>query len=215
MPADERTEALLDLDPRSVAVVLVDFQRDFCVGSGPVPYKTTSGNAHAAERANLFAAQAAEFGVRTIYSQQVLDLDRLTWRQRRWEESSRLCRLGSAGAELYLPPVPGSRLEVKHRFDVWQSTEFTDLLADWGIDGLVIGGVELQCCLLYAVLGADERGYHYTVPQDLASGLDRCEQTSNRDVRSYLAHVHPNPASADELLAGWRARQRSPRPTRR
>lgn len=205
MATDERAQRLLELDPHSVAVLRVDFQRDFCVGSGPVPFKSTSLNAHTAARANLFAARASEFGVRTIYSQQVLDLDQLSPRQRRWEESSRLCRIGSAGAELYLPPVAGSRVVVKYRFDVWQSSEFTDALDEWGIDGLVIGGVELQCCLLYAVLGADERGCHYTVPQDLVSGIDRCEQTSNRDVRSYLAHVHPNPASADELLAGWSA----------
>ena len=103
-------------------------------------------------------------------------------------------------------PVPGSRVVRKHRFDIWQSPEFLDALAEWDVDGLVIGGVELQCCVLYAVLGAEERGFHYVVPQDLVSGIDRCETTSNPAVRAYLRFAHPSPDSADALLAGWRRR---------
>jgi hypothetical protein len=48
-------------------------------------------------------------GVRVIYSQQILDMDPFTWRQRRWEAGSRLCVLGSDGTELFMPPVPGAR----------------------------------------------------------------------------------------------------------
>jgi nicotinamidase-related amidase len=55
---------------------------------------------------------------------------------------------------------------VKDRFDCWQSGEFTDFLDRYDIDGLVVCGVELVCCVLYAVLGAAERGYHYLVPPD-------------------------------------------------
>jgi nicotinamidase-related amidase len=112
---------------------------------------------------------------------------------------------GSAGAELFRPPVTGARVVRKRRFDIWQSQEFLDALAEWDIDGLVIGGVELQCCVLYAVLGAEERGFHYVVPQDLVSGVDRCEATSNRVVRDYFRFAHPSLESCGELLAGWQA----------
>jgi nicotinamidase-related amidase len=142
-----------------------------------------------------------------IYTQQVLDLDRLTARQRRWEEASQLCLAGSAGAELFIPAVSGAEVVIKYRFDIWQSPRFLDLLSRWRIDGLVIGGVELQCCVLYAVLGAEERGYHYVVPQDLVSGLDRCKTTTNQAIRDYLRHAHPSPATADTLLAGWQRRR--------
>jgi nicotinamidase-related amidase len=107
---------------------------------------------------------------------------------------------------LFVQPVPSSRVVRKDRFDVWQSREFLDVLWEWDVDGMVIGGVELQCCVLYAALGADERGFHYVVPQDLVSGMDRCEATSNRAVRDYLRSAHPSPDSADVLLAGWRRR---------
>jgi nicotinamidase-related amidase len=39
------------------------------------------------------------------------------------------------------------------------------------VDGFVIAGVELRCCVVFAWLGADERGYHFVVPQDLVSAL--------------------------------------------
>jgi nicotinamidase-related amidase len=202
-----RVDQLLDLDPGRVAVVLVDFQRDFCGPPGIEAGRAgTDANARTALRANAFAVEAARLGVRVIYSQQVLDIDRLASRQRRWEVGSRLCVEGSDGAELFVPPVPGARVVRKYRFDIWQSQEFLDVLVDWDIDGLVIGGLELQCCVLYAVLGAEERGFHYVVPQDLVSGIDRCEATSNRVVREYLRLVHPSPEAADVLLAGWRQR---------
>lgn len=198
---DEQVGGLLSLDPARVAVLLIDFQRDFCVPAG------TTGNADTARHANEFARRAASFGVRTIYSRQVLDLDALTARQRRWERDSTLCRAGSPGAELYVDPVPGSRVVRKDRFDVWRSRQFRAVLAEWDIDGLVIGGVELQCCVLYAVLGASERGYHYVVPQDLVSGIDRCDPSSNRLVREFLSVVHPSPPSSDVLIDGWRSRR--------
>ncbi|HEY0001712.1 MAG TPA: isochorismatase family cysteine hydrolase [Actinoplanes sp.] len=197
---NSRLEQLLELEPRRVAVVLVDFQRDFCGPAG------TAANTRTAVRANRFAAEAAELGARVVYTQQTLELSRLTARQRRWEEDSRMCLPGSPGVELAVEPVAGARVVRKYRFDVWQSPEFLDTLAGWDIDGLVIGGVELQCCVLYAVLGAEERGYHYVVPQDLVSGIDRCEQTSNRAVRDYLSVAHPAPESAEVVLAGWRQR---------
>ncbi|TCC48837.1 isochorismatase family protein [Kribbella capetownensis] len=90
-------------------MVLIDFQNDFCspdiAGDGP---PTNTSNAAAALRANEFARKAAELGARVVYTQQVLDLDRLTERQRRWERADGLCAAGSWGAELFIPPVPGS-----------------------------------------------------------------------------------------------------------
>ena len=95
----------------------------------------------------------------------------------------------------------------KYRFDVWQSQEFLRALADWDIDGLVIGGVELICCVLYAVLGAEERGFHYVVPQDLVSGMRSSERVANRAVRDYLRSTHPSVDSAESLLRRWRTRK--------
>src|SRR5439155_3813198 len=134
-----RVEQLLDLDPGRVAVVLVDFQRDCCGPTGvDAGQAGTAGNARTALRANAFATEAVRVGARVIYSQQVLDLDRLAWRQRRRERGSRLCVAGPDGAEWFVPPVPGARVGRKDRVEMCQSPELLDGLADGDGDGLAL-----------------------------------------------------------------------------
>jgi hypothetical protein len=60
--------------------------------------------------------------------------------------------------------------------------------------------------VLFAVLGAEERGYHYLVPQDLVSGQDPGDATDNRAVRDFLRFSQPEQAieSSDAILARWR-----------
>jgi nicotinamidase-related amidase len=66
--------AFFDLDPRRVAVVLIDFQNDFC---SPQVFDgrrvTNTHNAIAAARANRFAAQAHRLGAQMVYTRQVFD----------------------------------------------------------------------------------------------------------------------------------------------
>lgn len=91
-PAD-----LLSLPLNRVAVVLVDFQNDFCspdAGDGTSPPPNVS-NERAARRANEFAREAATMGAHVIYTQQVLDWDALPDRQRCWETPDGLCAVGS------------------------------------------------------------------------------------------------------------------------
>lgn len=188
---------------------MVDFQNDFC---SPEVFAGRSvrnaHNAEAARRANEFALRAIAAGASVIYTQQVLDLDRLTPRQRRAEEHGGICRKGTWGAELFLPPVPGSKVITKDRYDCWQSPEIAAALDCSQIEGLVICGVELVCCVLYAILGADERGYDYLVPQDLVSGQDLGDLTDNRAVRDYLRLNQPDHvlASASAILDVWATR---------
>ena len=138
-----------DLDPRRVAVVLVDFQNDFC---SPEVFEgekvTNTNNTIAAARANSFAAHAHRLGAHVVYTRQVFDTAKLTERQRRTAASDELCAVGSWGAELFIEPISGSAVVVKHRYDCWQSAEFVEYLEAHGVDGLVVCGVELVCCVL-------------------------------------------------------------------
>jgi nicotinamidase-related amidase len=198
-----------DLDPRRVAVVLIDFQNDFCspeVFEGQ--HATNTHNAAAAARANRFAAAAHRLGAHVMYTKQVLDPAMLTDRQRRAAADERLCAVGSWGAELFVEPVPGSAVVVKYRYDCWQSAEFLDYLDAHAIDGLVICGVELVCCVMYAILGAAERGYSYLIPERLVSGQDTGDETDNRAVRDWLRHNRPGCLVADEnaILESWAKR---------
>ncbi len=201
-----------DLPLSRIAVVLVDFQNDFCSPevNGDQP-PTNTHNAETAHRANAFAQQASDLGAAVVYTRQVLDFDQLTPRQRRWERPEGLCAAGSWGAELFVEPVRAASVVVKHRFDCWQSREFLSFLDDNDIDGLVVCGVELVCCVLYAVLGASERGYHYLVPPDLVSGQDFGDDTDNRAVRDFLRFNQPDQVaySSADILTRWHARPKS------
>jgi nicotinamidase-related amidase len=194
------------LDPRHVAVVMIDFQNDFCspeVFAGQPA--TNTHNAAAAVRANRFAVHAQARGAHVVYTRQVLDVDKLTQRQRRAAASEAVCVVGSWGAELFVDPVPGSAVIVKHRYDCWRSVEFVNYLDRYGIDGLVICGVELVCCVLYAILGAAERGYPYLVPAQLVSGQDTGDATDNRAVRDWLRYNQSERLINDEsdILDHW------------
>jgi nicotinamidase-related amidase len=195
---------LSGLPPERVGVLMVDFQNQFChpraCGTGPVINRS---NAATARRADAFARAVAHFGTQVIYTRQVLDLTRLTARQRIWDEQHGLCRAGSWEAELFLNPVPGSVVITKPRFDVWQSPEFLDYLAADPVDGFIIAGVELRCCVLFAALGADERGYRFVVPQDLVSGLDTGDGSYNDAARRLLTEVYRAPEAARSLLDAW------------
>ncbi len=196
------------VSPEHVVVLMVDFQNAFCHrGSHSVNDKVN--NELTARRANAFALRASEFGASIVYSRQIMDLKRLTERQRHWDEKDGLCRRGSRDAELYVEAVPGSTIVTKNRFDIWQSREFLEYVEEKNPEGFVVCGFELCCCVLFAVFGADERGYRYTIPQDLVSGIDTGDATYNRAVRDYLRYFHNAPDSSETLLAEWAAANQS------
>ncbi|MGH3499463.1 MAG: cysteine hydrolase family protein, partial [Nocardioidaceae bacterium] len=186
------------LDPARVALVLADIQNDFCRGQ--------AANTATAERAQRFAAEAMMLGVHVVYTRQVLEWGQLTPRQQHRESPDGLSAAGSTGAELFLEALPGAAVVTKGRFDLWRSDQWWQYLSDQHIDGLIISGVELRCCVMYTVLGADEHGYAYTVPLDLVSGIDAGESTYNEWTRRYLRDVHDAPESSQELLSVWRGR---------
>jgi len=206
MRAKQTTVA--DLEPSRVAVVLIDFQNTFCHPDSSIREGVVS-NRETALRANDFAAAAAHLGASVVYTQQILDVATLAPRQRQWARTEDLCRKGTWGAELFLPPIPDATVVTKHRYDIWQSAEFLRFVEATNPDGFVFAGVELCCCVLYGVLGADERGFQYSVPMSLVSGIDPGAKTYNRAVREFLTLIHEAPEEADGILEAWRDSQPS------
>ncbi|UCH42667.1 MAG: cysteine hydrolase [Dehalococcoidales bacterium] len=190
---------LKDVPPEQVIVLMVDFQNAFCHPESHTVNDKINNEA-TARWANAFALRASELGASVVYSRQVYDPATLTPRQDRWDASEALCAKDTWGSELYVKPVPGSLVVIKNRFDIWQSRDFLDYIERRKPEGFVISGFELCCCVLFAVLGADERGYRYVVPQDLVSGIDIGDLTYNRAVREYLRYTHGAPESSETVL---------------
>ena len=201
---DVKQTNLVGVTPEQVVVLMVDFENAFC---HPESYTVNDkvANGATARRANAFALRASQMGASVVYSRQVFDPEALTPRQLRWDETDGICPKGSWDAELYVEPVPGATVPTKNRFDIWQSREFLAYVAEKDPEGLVICGFELCGCVLFAVLGADERGYRYVVPQDLVSGIDTGDATYNRAVRDYLRYMHDAPDSSENIIEGWEA----------
>lgn len=194
---------VVGIAPDNVAVVLIDFQNSFCQqGSNPVDDKISNRNA--ALRANEFAAAASCLGAKVVYTKQILDPEMITPRQREWAVPENICPKGSRESELFLEPISGATLVTKYRFDVWQSEEFLHFVEKEKPAGFVFAGVELCCCVLFAVLGADERGFRFSVPMDLVSGIDSGNDTYNRAVREYLKLIYGAPDTSEEILNAWK-----------
>jgi len=195
---------VVSIDPNKIAIVLIDFQNSFCQqGSNPVDDKTS--NRKAAFSANEFAASASHLGAKIVYTKQILDPEMITPRQRKWAIPENICPKDSWESELFLEPISGATVVTKYRFDVWQSEEFVHFVETEKPEGFVFAGVELCCCVLFAVLGADERGYRVSAPMDLVSGIDSGNDTYNKSVREYLKRIYKAPDTSEKILKAWKA----------
>lgn len=96
---------LLSLPLDKIAVILVDFQNDFCTAAGQ-GQPTNTHNEATARRANHFAADATTLGAHVIYTQQILDYAKMAPRQQRWEQPDGLCAIGSGGPTCTSTPSP-------------------------------------------------------------------------------------------------------------
>jgi nicotinamidase-related amidase len=93
----ETGAGFFEFDPCRVAVDLINFQNDFCSPDGfRGGTVTNTHNAAAAARASRVPVDAHRLGAHVIYTRQVLDLTKLTVRQRRWAASDQLCAAGSS-----------------------------------------------------------------------------------------------------------------------
>jgi nicotinamidase-related amidase len=197
---------IISIDPNNIAVVLIDFQNGFCQqSSNPVDDKAS--NRKAALHANEFAASASRLGAKIVYTKQILDPEMITPRQRQWAIPENICPKDSWESELFLEPVPVATVVTKYRFDVWQSEEFLHFVEKENPEGFVFAGVELCCCVLFAILGADERGYRLSVPIDLVSGIDSGSDTYNKAVREYLKLIYGAPDASEDIIKGWQSRR--------
>jgi nicotinamidase-related amidase len=198
----EQTD-ITNIDPKKIAVVLIDFQNAFC-HENSFEVDDKASNRATALRANEFAQFSSDFGATVVYTRQIYRSDQLTSRQNKWAKLEGLCKDGTWESELFLKPIEGSIIISKFRYDVWQSSEFLTFLREHNPDAFIFAGVELCCCILYAVLGADERGYRYLVPQDLISGIDFGADSYNRNIREFLRAIHHAPESIGDIRKQWK-----------
>ena len=206
-----------DIDPKKTLVLVVDLQNDFCHEKSVLKRKRKRNSA-CASRVYKFIEDAEKRGVMVAFTRQIFDKSKLTKQQEKYYSelisgkrktfgaySGKIripCKKDSFGAEYFNYNPPKDRLFIKNNFDIWQNKKFVKFLADHKIETLIVTGVEIVCCILYAVLGAEERGFKTVIPRDLVSGVD--EDKKEQDNLLHIIDKSYGPVvSSEEILKIW------------
>jgi len=206
-----------DIDPKKTLVLVVDLQNDFCHEKSVLKTKN-SRNRKCALRIYDFIEKAKKMEIDAVFSQQIFDESKLTKRQKKYYSeliSGKRDSFGAYEGKINIPCVKGSfgekyfnynppkdRLFIKNNFDIWQNKKLIKFLDDHRIETLLITGVELVCCVLYAIMGAEERGFKVVIPLDLVSGVDEGVEEQNK-LLSIIGQFYGPVVSSQEILKIW------------
>ena len=207
-----------DIGPKKTVVLVVDLQNDFCHEKSVLKRKRTR-NRKCAGRVYSFLEHARKAGVEVIFSQQIFDKSKLTWRQKKYYNKlvsgeretfgaykgkiGIPCAKGTFGAEYFNYKLPKNRLFTKFNFDIRQNKEFSKFLDKNKIETIIITGVEISCCVLYAVLGAEERGFNIVVPKDLVSGVDEGLK-DQKYLLKLINEMYGSVVSSKDIIKVWK-----------
>ncbi len=203
------------VDPAHTALLLVDFQNDFCSqegGAGRRGADLATARAAAARTQDVLAAARAAgvlvVFIRAIYDEVYLTGPQLEVKARR--STPLLCQGGTWGADLYsFEPQAGEFVVNKHRYSAFLGTDLEQVLHAAGTQTVVVTGVTTHVCVESTVRDAFFRDYYVVVPEDcVAAGNEAVHRASLANMDAYFAQVVP----AQEVLDAWQAAHASARP---
>jgi nicotinamidase-related amidase len=169
---------MLNLNPATTAVVVVDMQNDFCHANG---YYTKAGRdvsalagAVAPVRALVERARAA--GGTIVYTRLVHDSsrgameERHALRPKRWTASGKRLLPGTWGADVVdaLAPAATDIVIDKTGYSAFDATALEQLLRERGIRTIVLCGVVTYACVLATGFSAFDRGFDVVLAADAA-----------------------------------------------
>ena len=175
------------MDPKSTAVVLIEFQNDFTSDGGtlhqavkPVMDKTDM-LAHAVETVKQARAMGAAIVHAPIsFTDHYHELSPSPYGIVKGVVDSRSFRQGSWGAEIVdvLKPAPGDIvIEGKRGLDGFASTNLDFILRSRGISTIALGGFLTNCCVESTMRTGYEKGYNVITLKDCTATLSEEEQS--------------------------------------
>ena len=172
----------LSIDPQRTAVVMIDMQRDFLEPGG---FGETLGNdvsllARAIDPAAALMAGARKLGMLVVHTREGHrpDLaDAPPAKIERGAPSMRIGDVGPMGRILIrgekghdiipaLAPKAGEPVVDKPGKGAFFATDLHAILANRGIENLIVGGVTTEVCVHTTVREANDRGYRCVVAED-------------------------------------------------
>ena len=179
VPAYEVHE-LVELDPSSTAVIVVDMQNDFVSEGGALHVPDAAPTIPAIQ---ALLTHAREAGMEVAYSQDTHGEGDPEWEI--WPEHA---REGTWGWEIVDDLAPREQETVirKVRYDAFYGTHLDHFLRLWGTRTLVVCGTVANICVHYTAASAALRWYDVVIPRDAVSALDPFDLESSLRQTAFL-----------------------------
>jgi ureidoacrylate peracid hydrolase len=204
-----RTELDDRVAPAHTALLVIDLQNDFVAEGGYI--ERVVGRSTAACRAILpavtvliEAARRAKVPVIWVVADYTHDKipvpARARLAQRGWTEVC--CAPGEWGHDFAGPrPAPGETMITKHSFSAFHQTPLESELRRWGIETLVVTGVQTNACVDYAIREGFVRGFYIAAVEDcVASHMPDLHAATLDATRFLFGDVVPSA----QLIERWR-----------
>jgi nicotinamidase-related amidase len=187
---------MLELDPATTAVVVVDMQNDFCHADGYYAKAGRDVSALAATVAPVCALveRARAAGGTIVYTRLVHDSsrgameERHALRPKRWTASGKRLLPGTWGADVVdaLAPAPTDIVIDKAGYSAFEATALEPRLRERGIRTIVLCGVVTYACVLATGFSAFDRGFDVVLAADAAGSWNAALGLAASDIVDLL-----------------------------
>ena len=197
-----------ELDVRSCALVLIDYQNDFCHLDGAVAqsgHSVEAGSAIYPQIAELIASARAagvpRIFVRVAHSEWT---DTPAWTHRASGKAIfevPLVREGTWGAEFFkIEPQPDELVMTKHRLSAFLYTPLKLVLQAKQVRSVVLAGVQTDVCVRAIALDAMQEGFVPVVVEDcVATRDDAAHDQALDEIRTRVGHV----VKLSDIRSAW------------
>jgi nicotinamidase-related amidase len=212
-----RDQRVFSAPPASLALLVIDMQRDFCAPEGAC---ALAGEDIAPLRAIVpllarVVAAARRRGLTVIHTREghLPDLSDLTPAKRERSRAAgveigapgplgRLLVRGERGHDFIdeLVPLPGEAVFDKPGFGAFYRTELEAYLRTLGVEHLIVSGVTTQCCVQSTLREAVDRGYYCVTLEDCCAAFSRRWHDATFDIIASEGHLFGSVSAGAALL---------------
>ena len=174
------------MDPKTTAVVLIEFQNDFATEGGALhaAVKPVMEATHMLANAVETAAEARKLGALVVhapitFAENYSELTSTPYGILKGVVDSQSFRKGTWGAELVdvMKPQPGDIvIEGKRGLCGFASTNLDFILRSRGVKTIALGGFLTNCCVESTMRSGYEKGYEVVTLTDCTAALSEEEQ---------------------------------------